>query len=236
MGRKILWMSVARIRSAVDPGQNEFLRLNVKMPIHKGLRSPTPALAPAFPNPESMPTQLTEEPMKGAKGRAGKYLTFSIHRESYGIDVLHVREIIRVTEITALPEMPDYIRGVINLRGKIIPVLDLRVRFGFPEAKDTEQTCIVVVLVRLPDGKASHTGLVVDNVEEVINVAASEIEETPEFGADCFTRCVLGIATVKGAIKTLLDIDCVLAAGGHEALSAAFRCRPADPTDKKPTL
>src|SRR5215475_13222456 len=110
---------------------------------------------------------------------AGKYLTFALHQESYGIEVLKVREIIRLTGITAVPQMPAYVRGVINLRGKIIPVMDLRLRFGFPDAAQTEQTCIVVVQVKFPEGKNVQMGLIVDGVEEVINIAASDIEETP---------------------------------------------------------
>jgi len=168
-----------------------------------------------------MPSKSAECAAPGVQRLAGKYLTFSIRRESYGIDVLQVREIIRMTNITALPRMPDYVRGVINLRGKIIPVMDIRLRFGITEIENTEQTCIVVVLVKLPDGKTSQMGLIVDKVEEVINVAASEIEETPDFGKDVFTECILGMAKIKGAVKTLLDIDRVLATDGHEVLRSA---------------
>ena len=150
-----------------------------------------------------------------AKQLAGKYLTFSIQGESYGLDVLKIREIIRVIPITAMPQMPAYVRGVINLRGKIIPVMDLRQRFGFPETASTEQTCIVVVLVRLPGGKTSQMGLVVDAVEEVVNIAAAEIEETPDFGSAISTDYLLGMAKIKGAVKTLLDIDRVV---GGEAI------------------
>jgi len=141
---------------------------------------------------------------------AGKYLTFTLHDESYGIDVLKVREIIRLTTITAVPQMPAHIRGVINLRGKIIPVMDLRVRFEFASASNTEQTCIIVVQVKLPDGKATAMGLVVDGVEEVINLADSDIEETPNFGGQICTDYIIGIAKVKGQVKALLDIDGVV--------------------------
>jgi purine-binding chemotaxis protein CheW len=151
------------------------------------------------------------ETISGSKELAGKYLTFSIRGESYGIDVLKIREIIRLIAITAVPQMPAYVRGVVNLRGKIIPVLDLRLRFGFDEAKSTEQTCIVVVLVKLPGGKSTQMGLVVDAVEEVVNISAADIEETPDFGAEVSTDCLLGMAKIKGAVKTLLDIDRVLA-------------------------
>jgi purine-binding chemotaxis protein CheW len=106
--------------------------------------------------------------------------------------------------------MPAYVRGVINLRGKIIPVMDLRLRFGFPDAQSTDQTCIIVVQVKLPDGKALPMGLVVDGVEEVTNLGASDIEETPEFGGQISTDFIVGMAKIKGVVKTLLDIDRVI--------------------------
>jgi purine-binding chemotaxis protein CheW len=142
---------------------------------------------------------------------AGKYLTFTLHDESYGIDVLKVREIIRMTNITAVPQMPGFVRGVINLRGKIIPVMDLRSRFEFDVKADDAQTCIVVVQVRLPEGKATQMGLVVDGVEEVLNLSDADIEETPDFGGQICTDYILGIAKVKNNVKTLLNIDRVLA-------------------------
>jgi purine-binding chemotaxis protein CheW len=145
-----------------------------------------------------------------SRQKAGKYLTFTLHNESYGIDVLKVREIIRLTTITVVPQMPAHVRGVINLRGKIIPVMDLRLKFGFAEAASTEQTCIIVVQVKLPDGKTSQMGLVVDGVEEVANIAAADIEETPDFGGKICTDYIVGMAKVKGAVKALLDIDSVI--------------------------
>ena len=159
-----------------------------------------------------MPAQTLECSTAGAQQFAGKHLTFSLQRESYGIDVLKVREIIRLTSITAVPQMPDYVKGVINLRGKIIPVIDLRLRFGFSEIKDTDQTCIIVVQVKLPDGKATQMGLIVDGVEEVVNMAGGDIEETPDFGSQISTDYILGMAKVKGSVKTLVDIDRVLGA------------------------
>ena len=141
---------------------------------------------------------------------AGKYLTFALGGESYAIPVLKVREIIRLTSITTVPQMPDYIRGVINLRGKIIPVMDLRLRFGFAAAANTEQNCIVVVQVKNLTGGATAMGLVVDAVEEVAQLAAADIEETPDFGAQVDTEYILGMAKVKGAVKALLDIDKVI--------------------------
>src|SRR5664279_3298203 len=150
---------------------------------------------------------------------AGKYLTFILGGESYAIPVLKVREIIRLTNITTVPQMPDYIRGVINLRGKIIPVMDLRLRFGFAGAASAEQNCIVVVQVKNPAGQATSMGLVVDAVEEVAQLAASDIEETPDFGAQVDTEYILGMAKIKGAVKALLDIDRVI--GGDTVASLA---------------
>jgi purine-binding chemotaxis protein CheW len=168
-----------------------------------------------------MTAQTLERTPAGAQKSGGKHLTFNLQRESYGIDVLKVREIIRLTNITAVPQMPDYVKGVINLRGKIIPVIDLRVRFGFTGAKDTELTCIIVVQVKLPDGKITQMGLVVDGVEEVVNLAPGDIEETPDFGGKISTDYIVGMAKVKGTVKTLLNIDSVLASGELEHIRKA---------------
>ena len=158
-----------------------------------------------------MTTELIESGSAVAgQNMAGKYLTFALGGESYAIPVLKVREIIRLTSITTVPQMPDYIRGVINLRGKIIPVMDLRLRFGFAAATNTEQNCIVVVQVKNPAGQATAMGLVVDAVEEVAQLAAADIEETPDFGAQVDTGYILGMAKIKGVVKALLDIDKVI--------------------------
>jgi len=165
-----------------------------------------------------MTAQTLERTSADIKKSAGKYLTFNLQRESYGIDVLVVREIIRLTAITAVPQMPHYVKGVINLRGKIIPVIDLRVRFGFEDVKDTEHTCIIVVQVKLPDGRKTQMGIIVDGVEEVVNLAAGDIEETPDFGAKIETDYILGMAKVKGVVKTLLNIDRVIGAETAEQI------------------
>ena len=167
-----------------------------------------------------MATQQLET-ATASRQKAGKYLTFTLHDESYGIDVLKVREIIRQTTITVVPQMPAYVRGVINLRGKIIPVMDLRLRFGFADAANTDHTCIIVVQVKLPDGKAVQMGLVVDGVEEVANIAAADIEETPDFGGQIATDYIVGMAKIKGAVKTLLDIDGVVGADALKTISRA---------------
>jgi purine-binding chemotaxis protein CheW len=114
---------------------------------------------------------------------AGKYLTFRLGNESYGIAVLKIREIMRLIPITAVPQLPDYVKGVINLRGKVIPVLDLRGKFGLARAESNERTCIVVVQVELASGNSPFMGLIVDVVEEVAFIAAQDIEQTPDFGA-----------------------------------------------------
>jgi len=123
-----------------------------------------------------------------------------------------------VTTITAVPQMPAYVRGVINLRGKIIPVMDLRLRFGFADIASTDHTCIIVVQVKLADGKVTQMGLVVDGVEEVLNIAAEDIEETPDFGGEIATEYIVGMAKVKGTVKTLLDIDGVVSAETSKSL------------------
>ncbi len=150
---------------------------------------------------------------------AGKYLSFTLQPESYAFPVLKVREIIRLIDITPIPQMPQFIRGVINLRGKIVPVVDLRTRLNLAPADATERTCIVVVQVRPSTGPAIHLGLVVDGVEEVLNLADGDIEETPDFGSKLDTEFLLGIAKLKGRVTALLDIDRVLAGEGFEKLT-----------------
>ncbi|HLP78399.1 MAG TPA: chemotaxis protein CheW [Candidatus Paceibacterota bacterium] len=151
-------------------------------------------------------TEVQKNTGETAPKLAGKYLTFRLGNESYGFDVLKIREIIRMTEITAVPQMPAYVKGVINLRGKIIPVMDLRLRFGLADEK-SEHTCIVVVQVKLPEGRTTQMGLVVDSVEEVVNIAAGDIEETPDFGTAITADYLLGMAKIKGVVKALLNID-----------------------------
>ncbi len=158
-----------------------------------------------------MATEAILSTPAGTRTLAGKYLIFVLNGEAYGISVLQVREIIRLTNITAVPQMPDYVRGVINLRGKIIPVLDLRLRFGFADSQNTKQTCIIVVQVTLADGKRTQMGLIVDGVEEAVNIAAGDIEETPDFGSTIATEYLRGMAKLKGRVVALLDIDRVLA-------------------------
>jgi purine-binding chemotaxis protein CheW len=142
-------------------------------------------------------------------GMAGKYLTFSLAEEEYGLPVLKVREIIKMMDITEVPQVPAHVKGVLNLRGKVIPVIDLRLKFGFPQGDVTARTCIIVVEVALAMGPVMM-GIIVDFVSEVLNLTAEEIEPTPEFGDRVCTDYMKGIAKVKGTVKILLDLDRVL--------------------------
>lgn len=147
---------------------------------------------------------------KSVATQPGKYLTVVLADEAYAIAVLKVREIIRLQKITPVPQLPSYVKGVINLRGRVIPIVDLRLKFGLA-ANSTERTCIVVVRVAFGENQTVQMGLIVDSVEEVVNVVADEIEPTPEFGATVDTDYILGMAKVKGSVKMLLDIDRVVA-------------------------
>lgn len=170
-----------------------------------------------------MKPQKEEQKKTGADSRNGKYLTFLLGREEFAIQVLKVREIMGIQDITAVPQTPSYIKGVINLRGKVIPVVDLRLKFCLPEADYTQRTCIIVVQVRA-GSVTLHTGIIVDAVSEVLNLASGDIEDTPDFGdgGSSAASYLLGMAKVKGKVKILLDIDRVLSAHevhGLEALS-----------------
>ena len=139
----------------------------------------------------------------------GKYLTFSLDREEYGIGILKIKEIIGMMEITPVPKTPEFVKGVINLRGKVIPVIDLRLRFGMAEDAYTERTCIIVVEVEGQVGTILM-GIVVDAVSEVMNIKGEDIEQTPNFGTKLSTEYILGMAKTEGKVRILLDIDKVL--------------------------
>ena len=160
-----------------------------------------------------MSTSIVTPPARGmaaaADARSGKYLVFELNGEECCIQVLKVREIMGVQDITAVPQTPSYVRGVINLRGKVIPVVDLRLKFGLPETEYTQRTCIIVVQVERESG-SMMMGIVVDSVAEVLNIAAGDVEDTPNFGQGVSTPYLLGMAKVKGRVKLLLDIDEVM--------------------------
>ncbi len=146
----------------------------------------------------------------------GKYLTFLLDNEEYGIEVVKVREIIGYLPITPVPQMPEYIKGVINLRGQVIPVVDIRTRLGMVAAEPTDETCIVVVEIRKND-KSVSTGLIVDKVKEVLNISDDQIEDKIEFGTGINTEFILGIGKSGKSVKILLNIDKILSV---EELSA----------------
>lgn len=141
--------------------------------------------------------------------KEGKYLTFALGQEEFGLEILKVREIIGYMGITAVPKMPYYVKGVINLRGQIIPVIDLRVKFEMEEVNITEQSCIIVVEITCDDHK-SLTGIIVDYVQEVLDISAQQIEEAPQFGSSVDTKFILGMGKVGDSVKILLDINKVL--------------------------
>ncbi len=144
----------------------------------------------------------------GTDRRAGKYLTFRLGREEFGMHVLQVREIMGLMDITAVPHTPAHVKGVINLRGRVIPVLCLRSKFGM-DAHDTEQSCIVVAQVAGEEGPL-QVGIIVDAVSDVLNIAAADIQDTPNFGAGAAPPYLLGMAKIKGKVKILLDMDQVV--------------------------
>jgi len=148
-----------------------------------------------------------------ADPRAGKYLTFQLNKEEFGIPVLQVREIMGLQDITAVPNTPDHVKGVINLRGRVIPVLCLRSRFGMAVAEHTGRTCIIVVKVRGESGDVP-LGVIVDEVSEVVNIGAADIENTPDFGVGIPSPYLSGMAKIKDRVKILLNIDQLL---GHTA-------------------
>jgi len=152
------------------------------------------------------------------EAEAGIYLTMNLGKELYGIPVLKVQQIIGKTEITEIPRMPEFIKGVINLRGKVIPILDLRTRFGMKAVETTDKTCIIVVEVNKNESQIIM-GLVVDSVSEVIPIKGEDVEETPSFGTRLDTQYILGMAKLEGGVKILLDIDRVLDDGEIDTVS-----------------
>jgi len=165
-------------------------------------------------------TETMDQAVKAMADREGKYLTFSLADEEYGIGILKIREIIGMMPITSVPQTPAFVKGVINLRGKVIPVLDLRLRFGMQEIEYTDRTCIIVVEIAGAAGKI-QIGSVVDSVSEVLNIKGEDIENTPTFGASLDTEYILGMAKMEGGVKILLDIDKVLSEGEITALEKA---------------
>ncbi len=149
--------------------------------------------------------------------KAGKYLTFKMGNEEYGIEIMKVFEIIGIMEITPVPRTPKFIRGVINLRGKIIPVVDLRIKFDLPPKSDTERTCIIVVQITRESNQTTM-GIIVDDVSEVLYIGDDQIEPTPSFGANVNTEFIMGVGQINQMVIMLLDIDKILTGGEVEIL------------------
>jgi purine-binding chemotaxis protein CheW len=140
-----------------------------------------------------------------AVAKEGKYLTFALGHEEYGLEILQVREIIGLMDITAVPKVPEHVKGVINLRGKIIPVIDLRLKFGMPKVDYSNETCIIVLNVA-----DMLMGVIVDKVSEVLDISQDRIEPTPKFGTSLHTDFITGIGKVGDKVKILLNIERVL--------------------------
>ena len=165
-------------------------------------------------------TETMDQAVKVLADREGKYLTFTMAEEEYGIGILKIKEIIGMMPITTVPQTPGFVKGVINLRGKVIPVVDLRMRFGIEAIDYTERTCIIVVEIEGESGIVM-IGIVVDSVSEVLNIKGEDVEETPTFGVKLNTEYILGIAKMEGGVKILLDIDQVLSENEIAALDEA---------------
>ena len=148
-----------------------------------------------------------------------KYLTFYVGKEEFALDIERVQEIIGLIDITRLPRTEDYVRGVINLRGKVIPVIDLRLRFGLPHQEDTVRTCFIVGEVVNTDGRLVRIGLAVDEVAEVVDLDGRNIQDTGEFAANLHGEFVQGIGLIGEEVKLLLDLDKVISANQAELLT-----------------
>jgi purine-binding chemotaxis protein CheW len=173
------------------------------------------------------PSPTPEPHLQPPSAKPGKYLVITLGGESYGIPVLAVREIIRLCPITPVANMPPHVRGVINLRGKIIPLVDLRARFHLPTADEHDRNCIVVAQLGGGSGASRLYGVVVDGVEEVASFAPADIEPTPDFGGAIDVRFITGMAKSGPLVRTLIDLDRIAAA--DIVTSAAAQLPPSSP-------
>ncbi|MGB8853012.1 MAG: chemotaxis protein CheW [Pirellulales bacterium] len=164
-----------------------------------------------------MNTSTSGQPAGPVTAQPGKYLTFTLGRETYGVPVMVVREIIRLCPITPVASMPPHVRGVINLRGKVIPVVDLRIRFGLPDPAAHDRTCIVVTQVAAAGGGSRPYGAIVDGVEEVAAYAAEDLVPTPDFGTAIDTRFITGMARSGAGVVTLIDLEAIARADREPA-------------------
>ncbi|MBN1551603.1 purine-binding chemotaxis protein CheW [bacterium] len=150
---------------------------------------------------------------------AGKYLTFLLGSEEYGLEILKVQEIIQMQKVTKVPNTPHFVRGIINLRGKVIPVIELRKKFDMEAQADTEKTCIIVVRIEVTSNQMVTMGIIIDDVKEVLDIHEDNIEETPSFGSDTSTDFIMGIGKVGQNVKMLLNIDKVLSNSEIQSIS-----------------
>ena len=164
-------------------------------------------------------TQEMESIAIAKSALAGKYLTFMLADENYGLEILKIQEIIGMMNITSMPRTPEYVRGVINLRGKVIPVLDMRRKFDLPTTEDTNRTCIIVTQINHGDSIFT-TGIVVDFVSEVLDIASEQIDPPPDFGGGVETRFILGLGKVNDRVIMLLDINSILSREDVKAMQA----------------
>ena len=165
-------------------------------------------------------TKVLNRIVNEADQQKGKYLTFMLAGEEYGTGILKVKEIIGLIDITPIPQTPEFIKGVINLRGKVIPVMDLRLRFRMEEMEYNDRTCIVVVEIR-KDQQTVTVGIVVDSVSEVVQIKGEEIEDPPKFGAGVNMDFIIGMAKKEAGVKILLDIDKVLKIDEFDVIAQA---------------
>lgn len=154
---------------------------------------------------------------KTETAEAGLYLTFSLSEETYALEILKVHEIIGMMAVTSVPRTPEFVRGVINLRGKVIPVVDLRLKFGMEGQEDTERTCIIVVQVSA-GGQTVTMGVLVDQVAEVVDIKAEQIEPAPTFGTTVEAEFIMAMAKIEEDVVMLLDVDTMLSGGELDLL------------------
>ncbi len=167
-------------------------------------------------------TQAASKATSTSSSQAGKYLTFKLGAEEFGLEILKVQEIIKMMDITKVPRTPEFVRGVINLRGKVIPVVELRLKFDMPTVEVTDKTCVIVVQVAHAAGTVTM-GAIVDEVSEVLDITGDQIEPSPEFGTSVNTDFILGMGKVGKRVVMLLDVDKVLSTGELSAVAGVAK-------------
>ena len=183
--------------------------------------------------PQTAIASSLSDALGGGGDKENKFLTFRLGKEEYGVEILKVREIIGIIDVTPLPQTPEYVKGVINLRGKIIPVIELRAKFTLPTVEYTEETCVIVMEVSEGDeSEQFQMGVIVDSVNEVLDISRNQIEPAPRFGCALNTEYILGVGKVtiddKEKVIILLEIDKVLTESEVESIRSASRSRDTD--------